>query len=114
MSYFAYILKSEYDNTYYYGSTKNLEERIKIHNKGKGRYTKGRRPWKIHYFEKFESRPEVLKREMFFKSIDGYIFLKNQKLYNKGTGGSSEGIASRKSLSPPYGEKRSKMSEIIQ
>ncbi|WP_073164721.1 GIY-YIG nuclease family protein [Tangfeifania diversioriginum] len=76
MSYFTYILKSEHDGTYYYGSTKNLRERVKVHNSGKSRYTKGRRPWKLHYFEEFESRSEAAKREKFFKSIDGYNFLK--------------------------------------
>jgi len=78
MSYFAYILKSDYDGTYYYGSTKNLKERVKVHNSGKSRYTKGRRPWKLHYFEEFESRSEAAKQETFFKSIDGYNFLKRK------------------------------------
>jgi len=80
MSYFAYILKSEYDGTYYYGSTKKLKERLKIHNSGKSRYTKGRRPWKIHYFEEYSSRSEAPTRETFFKSIDGYNFLKGKKI----------------------------------
>ena len=75
MSYFAYILKSEYDGSYYYGSTKNLKERLKTHNSGKSRYTKGRRPWKIYYFEEYLTRSEAAQREKFFKSIDGYNFL---------------------------------------
>jgi putative endonuclease len=44
MSYFTYILKSEHDGTYYYGSTKDCEARLKMHNSEKSRYTKGRRP----------------------------------------------------------------------
>jgi len=63
MSYFAYILKSEYDGTFYYGSTKNLQERLKI------------QPWEIYYFEEYLTRSEAAQREKFFKSIDGYNFL---------------------------------------
>jgi putative endonuclease len=80
MSYFAYVLKSGYDGTFYYGSTQNLETRIAAHNKGKSRYTKGRRPWAIHYFEEFETKSGAIKREMFFKSIDGYNFLKRNNI----------------------------------
>ena len=78
MVFYTYILKSLYDGTYYYGSTKNLEERLKTHNKGKVRYTKGHRPWEIHYFETFQTRSLAVKRELFFKSIDGYRFLKEK------------------------------------
>jgi len=80
MSYFTYILKSEYDGTYYYGSTKNLNERMKIHNSGKSKYTKGRRPWKLHYYEEFETKSEAMKREVFFKTVEGYKFLKGEKI----------------------------------
>ena len=80
MSYFAYILKSDYDQTYYYGSTNNLQERLKIHNSGKSRYTKGRRPWKLHYHEEFATRGEAMKREKFFKSIEGYNFLRGNNI----------------------------------
>ena len=76
MKYYAYILQSESHKTFYYGHCKDLEKRIDQHNKGKVRYTKGRKPWKLHYFEVFESRSDAMKREKFFKSIDGYVFLK--------------------------------------
>ena len=78
--YFTYILKSIKDNSFYYGSTENLDERLKEHNLGKVKYTKGHLPWKIHYFEKFELRTEARKRELFFKSIDGYNWLKHNNI----------------------------------
>jgi len=34
----------------------------------------------LHYFEEFETRSEAFKRERFFKSIDGYNYLKSQKI----------------------------------
>ena len=55
-----------------------MENKIKEHNAGKVRYTKGRRPWVLHYHETFETRSEAAKREYFFKSIDGYNFLKSK------------------------------------
>ncbi|MBO6620790.1 MAG: GIY-YIG nuclease family protein [Balneola sp.] len=74
--FYAYILISQTHQTYYYGSSSNVGERLKSHNAGRVRYTKGRRPWKLHYFEEFETRSEAVKRERFFKSIDGYKYLK--------------------------------------
>lgn len=76
--FFTYILKSEKDKTFYYGHSKDLENRLKRHNQGKVRSTKSKRPWILHYHEVFESKSEAYKREMFFKSIDGYRYLKEK------------------------------------
>ena len=76
--YYAYILKSLKDQTYYYGSTEEIEARIKIHNAGKERYTKGHRPYMLHYYEIFNTRREAISRERFFKSVDGYKWLKSK------------------------------------
>lgn len=75
--FYAYILKSLKDQTYYYGSTEDLQDRIKSHNAGKVKYTKGRRPYKLHYYETFQTRKEAVARERFFKSIEGYKWLKS-------------------------------------
>ena len=74
--FYVYILQSEQTGTYYYGSTKDLVARLNRHNVGKVRYTKGRRPWKLIYNEAFETKSEAYKRELFFKSIEGYRYLK--------------------------------------
>lgn len=76
--FYTYILKSLKDKTYYYGSTENLDERIKNHNAGKVRYTKGHMPYILHYYETYETRKEAFARERFFKSIDGYSWLKSK------------------------------------
>ena len=78
--FFTYILKSSVDQCHYYGHTKNLDERLEVHNKGRVRSTKGKRPWKVHYFESFDTKSEAYRRELYFKSIDGYNFLKKQKI----------------------------------
>jgi len=75
---FAYILKSLKDGKYYYGSTKNLEIRLRDHQAGKVRSTKGRRPLVLHYLEEQSSICDARKRENYFKSIDGYNWLKKE------------------------------------
>ena len=76
----AYILKSEKDGKYYYGSTSDINKRLKKHNAGGVPSTKSRRPMILHYSEIIDSKREALSRERFFKSIDGYNWLKKNKI----------------------------------
>ncbi len=78
--FYAYILKSLKNNTYYYGHTSDLDKRVKQHNLGKTPYTKNLRPWVLHYFESFVVKSDAIVREKFFKSIDGYNWLKSNKI----------------------------------
>jgi len=80
MSYYVYILQSKSHLTYYYGHCANLDKRISEHNNGKVRYSKGRRPWVLHYFEQFKTRSDAVRRERFFKSIEGYKYLKEKEI----------------------------------
>ncbi len=68
------------DNKYYYGSTGDITSRLKQHNYGKVRSTKGRIPLVLHYSEQFENKSEASKRELFFKSFKGYIWLKKNNI----------------------------------
>jgi putative endonuclease len=76
MCYYTYILKSGVTGGYYYGHCRDPENRLRQHNSGKVRSTKSKRPWRVIYIEVFESKSLAYKRELFFKSIDGYRFLK--------------------------------------
>ena len=78
--FYSYILKSLKDGGYYYGSTSQPEERLKSHNHGKVCSTKGRRPLIIHYQEGYETKKEAIQRENYFKSIDGYNYLKSKHI----------------------------------
>jgi putative endonuclease len=78
--FYCYVLKSLKDYKYYYGHTGDLNLRLKEHNDGKVKSTKGRRPFVIHYYETFETKAGAAKREFFFKTINGYIFLKENKI----------------------------------
>ncbi|MBI2414592.1 GIY-YIG nuclease family protein [candidate division WWE3 bacterium] len=70
MNYFVYILKCN-DGTYYCGYTTNLEKRIKSHNTSKigARYTLGRRPVSLEYFETYQTLSDALKREHVIKRL---------------------------------------------
>jgi len=80
MSFYTYILKSETSAGYYFGHCKDLQKRIANHNAGKVRSTKHNRPWHLHYFEKFETKSDAYKRELFFKSLDGRRWLKSNNI----------------------------------
>ena len=60
---FVYIVRCA-DGTLYTGYARDLEQREKQHNLGRGaRYTSGRRPVQIVYSETFEAVGDALKRE---------------------------------------------------
>lgn len=66
-----YILENE-KGKYYIGITKlALEDRLKRHNKGDVWSTKFGRPWKIVYFEAFDSYSDSRRREKQIKSWHG-------------------------------------------
>jgi putative endonuclease len=78
MSFFVYVLKSKKDGVLYIGSGKNVAERVRRHNSGDYRYTKGHRPWVSIYEEPCLTRSEAVKRERFLKSGVGRKFLKEK------------------------------------
>ena len=73
--YFVYVLRSIIYETRYIGSTRDIVKRVKEHNSGKVRYTKGRRPWKLVYQEEFGTRSDARKRELYLKSGQGRNYL---------------------------------------
>ena len=51
----------------YVGYTKNIKERIALHNSGKGaKFTRGR-TWKLIYKEIFKSKSKAISREYYIK-----------------------------------------------
>ncbi len=61
--FYFYIARCS-DNTLYSGYCKDLLERAKKHNEGKGaKYTSGRRPVTIVYSEEYLTKSEAMKRE---------------------------------------------------
>ena len=57
---YTYLLKCA-DDTLYCGWTNQLDKRLKAHNEGKGaKYTRGRRPVSLAYYEIFETKEEAI------------------------------------------------------
>jgi len=75
---FVYVLESEVDGRLYKGHTSDIDKRIKEHNSGKTKSTKGYKPWKLVYFEKLDTREEAVLREKYFKTGSGRKFLKEK------------------------------------
>lgn len=73
--YYTYVLKSKRDSIRYVGSGESAEERLRRHNKGDYKFTKGHRPWELIYKEGYSTRNEAMKREKFLKSGKGREFL---------------------------------------
>ena len=66
---YVYIVECS-DGTFYTGWTNNLEKRIYMHSNGLGaKYTKGRGPVKLMYYEEFEGRKDAMKRECEIKKL---------------------------------------------
>ena len=75
---YVYVLKSLVDGRFYVGMTQDIAKRLKAHNSGKGKSTKGFRPWvKIHE-ETFSDRITARQREKYLKSGYGKQWLKNK------------------------------------
>lgn len=67
---YTYILECN-DKSLYTGWTNNLEKRVTAHNEGKAaKYTKGRGPVKLVYFECYEIENDARKREVAIKALD--------------------------------------------
>ena len=79
---YVYILSCS-DNTWYTGWTNDLERRINVHSSGKGaKYTRGRLPVKLVYFEKFNDKKLAMKREYAIKRLSREEKLKLIKDWN--------------------------------
>jgi putative endonuclease len=72
--YFVYLLVAKNKNRTisYVGYTKDINKRIKLHNKSKGaKFTRGRK-WKLAYYKKYDNKIIAMKEE--------YKLKKNYKL----------------------------------
>ncbi len=78
MKYFIYILRSLVNNDIYIGSTENVENRIKLHNLGKVKSTRGYKPWQLLEQQEFNSRSEAVMQERFLKNHQQKEILKRK------------------------------------
>lgn len=75
---YIYIVECS-DKTLYTGYTNDLDKRIKNHNEKKGaKYTRGRTPVVLKYYEEFDNKVDAMKREAQIKKLKR---LKKLKLF---------------------------------
>lgn len=66
---YVYLVECS-DGTLYAGWTTDLTKRVASHNRGQGaRYTRGRLPVRLIYWEECVSRSEALRREVQIKKL---------------------------------------------
>jgi putative endonuclease len=73
--FFVCILQSKKDFSFYVGQCGNLDSRMSKHYDGMSKYTSGKRPWKLVYFELYKTRSEAIKREIQIKSKKSKIYI---------------------------------------
>ncbi|GGD04232.1 hypothetical protein GCM10007216_38580 [Thalassobacillus devorans] len=68
-SHYVYMLKCN-DGSLYTGYTNNLEQRLAKHERGKGaKYTRGRGPFELVYWESFETKTAAMRKEFQIKRL---------------------------------------------
>ncbi|MBU0695024.1 MAG: GIY-YIG nuclease family protein [Bacteroidetes bacterium] len=73
--FYTYILQSDKSGRYYLGHTSNLQERLNRHNNGLVTATRNKGPWKIVYFEEFDSKLEANQRELNIKKMKSRVYI---------------------------------------
>ena len=66
--FYVYIIQSKKDFSFYIGQTNDLDARLSKHNDGFSKYSSTKIPWRLVYFEMFETRTDAIKREKEIKS----------------------------------------------
>lgn len=73
---YVYVLCSEADGQLYTGCTRDLRNRLALHNAGKVPSTKNRRPLKLVYYEACLNEQDAFRREQYLKTTYGKRYIK--------------------------------------
>lgn len=65
--FYTYIIQSEKSGRYYIGHTSDLDQRLANHNDGRVKSTSKRGPWRVRYFEEYETKIQANQRELEIK-----------------------------------------------
>ncbi len=76
--FYTYVLKSVKDNKLYVGLTKDLKQRFEQHQKSLVDATKDRMLLALIYYEACISQEDAIKREKYFKTYHGRMYLKRR------------------------------------
>lgn len=75
---YVYLLQSLKSGKWYTGYTNDLRKRFNEHQSNRSRYTKGRGPFKLIYYEASLNEYDARARELYLKSGMGRRYLKNR------------------------------------
>lgn len=75
---YVYVIESLTDSTWYTGIAIDPAKRLREHNSGKNRFTKGHLPWKIIFTESFPDWTEARKKEKYLKTGAGKKWLEKK------------------------------------
>jgi putative endonuclease len=75
---YTYVLRSDHDQRFYTGTTRDLRGRIKLHADGRVRSTVYRRPLTLVYYEACLDADDAFRRERFLKTGKGKRFIRNR------------------------------------
>jgi putative endonuclease len=75
---YVYVLRSQRDHMFYVGFTRNLLNRLKVHNDGLVVSTKSRTPFELIYWEGCLNQTDATKREKYLKSSWGKRYIKHR------------------------------------
>ncbi|KAB2907924.1 MAG: GIY-YIG nuclease family protein [Ignavibacteriales bacterium] len=78
--FYLFILYSQTLDKYYIGQTSNLEDRVKLHNTQRSKFTSRATDWELISTEQFSTRSEATQRESQLKK------LKSRKVIQELTG----------------------------
>ena len=76
--YYTFVLRSLKDGKMYTGYTINLKLRFEQHEKGEVESTRHCKPLEIIYYEACKSQDDALRREKYFKTHYGKMYLKKR------------------------------------
>jgi predicted GIY-YIG superfamily endonuclease len=77
--YYVYKLRSlAWPERTYVGFTAELRGRLRRHNAGEVRSTRGGRPWRVEVYLGFEDRGRAMAFERYLKSGSGKAFMKRR------------------------------------
>ncbi len=79
--FYVYIIQSRKDLSYYIGQCDDLDRRMSKHADGMSKYTASKRPLRLVYFERHDSRTEALKREKQIKAMKSRKYIE-QLIFN--------------------------------
>lgn len=75
---YVYVLHSETDGLLYTGCTRDLRQRVMLHNQGKVTSTAGRTPLRLVYYEACTSEGDAFRRERYLKTTYGKRYIKTR------------------------------------